>query len=164
MQSVKKWTGHMLLRQSQAVVHCNGRSRFMKLNILLSVWVIVCLSERTLLLDLVQVKLFHSVPWERRMERSYSSYSFMTSELDGCEESTYRSGRALPPGERTLNTHCALCWVGPRSARDTEARGTIPFPLLGFRISIARSYSRSYSLYCLSFSGSPMMLYYYHNT
>jgi hypothetical protein len=89
----------MLLRQRQAVVHCNGRSGFMKLNIFLSVWAIVCLSEWTLLLDLVKVKLFHSVPWERRMERSYSSYSFMTSELDGCEESTYRPGRALPRGK-----------------------------------------------------------------
>jgi hypothetical protein len=51
------WTGHMWLRRSQAVVHCNGRSGFMKLNIgiFLSAWAIVCLSERTLLLDLVQV-------------------------------------------------------------------------------------------------------------
>jgi len=42
----------------------------------------VCLSERTLLLDLVKVKLSHSLQWKRRRERNYSSYSFMTSELD----------------------------------------------------------------------------------
>jgi hypothetical protein len=32
-------------------------------------------------------------------ESNYSSYSFLTSELDGSEWSALRLGRALPPGK-----------------------------------------------------------------
>jgi hypothetical protein len=35
----------------------------------------------------------------RREEKMYSSYSFMTSALDGCEWSESFPGRALPPGK-----------------------------------------------------------------
>jgi hypothetical protein len=35
-------------------------------------------------------------------ERKYSSYSFMTSALDGGEWSASRPGRALPPGKEPL--------------------------------------------------------------
>jgi hypothetical protein len=38
----------------------------------------------------------HGGAWE---EKRYSSYSFMTSELDGGEWSASRPGRALPPGK-----------------------------------------------------------------
>jgi hypothetical protein len=37
--------------------------------------------------------------WRRRGERMYSSYSFMTSTLDGCEWSAPHSGRSLLPGK-----------------------------------------------------------------
>jgi hypothetical protein len=39
-------------------------------------------------------------PWRRRRERIYSSYSFTTSAVDGCEWSASRPGRALLPGKR----------------------------------------------------------------
>jgi hypothetical protein len=38
----------------------------------------------------------HGGAWS---ERKYSSYSFLTSELDGGEWSASRPGRALPPGK-----------------------------------------------------------------
>jgi hypothetical protein len=37
--------------------------------------------------------------WRRLGERRYSSYSFITSTLDGGEWSASRPGRALPPGK-----------------------------------------------------------------
>jgi hypothetical protein len=37
--------------------------------------------------------------WRRRWETMYSSYSFTTSALDGCEWPASRPGRALPPGK-----------------------------------------------------------------
>jgi hypothetical protein len=48
----------------------------------------------------------------------YSSYSFLTSALDGGELSALRSGRTLPP-ERTSGTHWTGGWVGLRAGQDT---------------------------------------------
>jgi hypothetical protein len=59
------------------------------------------------------------------MERTYSSYSFSTSALDGGEWSASRSG------ERTPGTHRTVGWMGPRADLDTEARGKILSPLPG---------------------------------
>jgi hypothetical protein len=39
------------------------------------------------------------MPWRRMGERRYSSYSNLTSALDGGEWSVSRPGRALPPGK-----------------------------------------------------------------
>jgi hypothetical protein len=64
-------------------------------------------------------------PWRRLGERSYSSYSFSTSALDGGEWSASRPGRAFTPGERTPGAHCTGGWVGPRAGLDSEARGKI---------------------------------------
>jgi hypothetical protein len=61
-------------------------------------------------------------------ERSYNSYSFSTSALDGDEWSASRHGRAFTPGERTPGTHCTGGWVGPRAGLDTEVRGKILCP------------------------------------
>jgi hypothetical protein len=46
-----------------------------------------------------KVKLSHYMPWRHMGERRYSSYSFLTSALDGGEWSASRLGRALPPGK-----------------------------------------------------------------
>jgi hypothetical protein len=64
-------------------------------------------------------------------ERRYSSYSFSTSALGGGEWSASRTGRALPPRERTPGTHCTGGWVGPRAGLDTEDRGKILCPRRG---------------------------------
>jgi hypothetical protein len=56
-------------------------------------------------------------------EKRYSSYSFLTSTLDGGEWSASRP--RFTPGERTPGTHCTGGWVGPRAGLDTEDRGKI---------------------------------------
>jgi hypothetical protein len=45
-----------------------------------------------------KLKLSHYTPWRRLGERNYSSYSFLTSELDGGEWSASCSCRTLDPG------------------------------------------------------------------
>jgi hypothetical protein len=55
-------------------------------------------------------------------ERMYSSYSFMTSALEGDEGSVSWPGHILPPEERTPSTHCTGGWVGPRAGLDTEGK------------------------------------------
>jgi hypothetical protein len=64
-------------------------------------------------------------------DRSYSSYSFSTSALDGGEWSASRPGRAFTPGERTPGTNCTGGWVGPRAGLDTEVRGKILYKCRG---------------------------------
>jgi hypothetical protein len=48
---------------------------------------------------LCKVKQSHNTPMEAQRERSYSSYSFRTSALDGREWSASCFCRALPPGK-----------------------------------------------------------------
>jgi hypothetical protein len=47
----------------------------------------------------LKVKPFHYTPRRRLGERTYSSYSFSTSALDGGEMSVSRPGRTLAPGK-----------------------------------------------------------------
>jgi hypothetical protein len=63
-------------------------------------------------------------------EKRCSSYSFLTSTLDGCGRSASRPGRALHRG-KDPGTHCTGGWVGPRTALDTEVRGKILCPCRG---------------------------------
>jgi hypothetical protein len=77
----------------------------------------------------------------------HSSYSFMTSALDGGEWSASRPGRAFTPGERTPGTYCTEGWVGPRAGLDTEDRGKI---VCACRGSNPGRPARSQTLYCLS--------------
>jgi hypothetical protein len=74
-----------------------------------------------------KVKQSRYTPWRRLGggERRNSSYSFLTSALDGGEWSASRPGRAFTPGERTPGTHCTGGWVDRRAGLDTEARGKI---------------------------------------
>jgi hypothetical protein len=60
-------------------------------------------------------------------ERRYSSYSFLTSALDGLSGQRHAQA-ALCLGEMTLGTHCTGGWVGLRAGLDTEVRGKIPCP------------------------------------
>jgi hypothetical protein len=63
-------------------------------------------------------------------ERTYSSYSFSTSVLDGGEWSASCPGRALAPGNDP-GTHYTGVWVGLRAGLDTDARGKILCPYGG---------------------------------
>jgi hypothetical protein len=55
-------------------------------------------------------------------ERTYSSYSFTTSALDGSEWLASRPGRAFTPGERTPGTHCTGGWVWTQRLEKTSFR------------------------------------------
>jgi hypothetical protein len=72
---------------------------------------------------------------EAQGERIYSSYSFMTSALDGGEWSASRPGRALAPG-----SYWTGGWLGLRGGLDREARVKILFAS-GDRSSIVWSSS-----------------------
>jgi hypothetical protein len=52
----------------------------------------------------------------------YSSYSFLTSVLDGLSGQSHAFA-ALCPGKRTPGTHKSGGWSGLRGDRYTEARG-----------------------------------------
>jgi hypothetical protein len=53
-------------------------------------------------------------------ERIYSSYSFLTSALDGMS-GQLDAPNTLYPREKTPGTHCIGCWVGPRDSLDKES-------------------------------------------
>jgi hypothetical protein len=76
-------------------------------------------------LCIYRCKAKHSryTPRRRLGERSYSSYSFLTSALDEV------SGQRHAP--TALCPHCTGGWVGPRAGLDTEARGKILCPCRG---------------------------------
>jgi hypothetical protein len=67
------------------------------------------------------------------MERIYSSYSFMTSTLDGVSGQRHARPR-FTPGERTPGTHCTGGWVGPRAGLDTDATGKLLCPCRGWNL------------------------------
>jgi hypothetical protein len=75
----------------------------------------------------VSFATLHGGRWGGR----YSSYSFLTSALDGGEWSASRPGRDLPPGERTPGTHWIGGWVGLRACLDAGARRKILCPYRG---------------------------------
>jgi hypothetical protein len=62
---------------------------------------------------------------DTKAERRYSSYSLLTSALHGGEWLASRPGYALPPRERTPDTHWTGGWVGLRAGLDTEDIGKI---------------------------------------
>jgi hypothetical protein len=57
-------------------------------------------------------------------ERRYSSYSLLTSALNGGKRSAWRPSCATYR-KRTPATHCLGCWVDPRASLDRKARGKI---------------------------------------
>jgi hypothetical protein len=64
-------------------------------------------------------------------ERSYSSYSFTTSALDGVSGQRHTPAVLYPRGkDPPSRTHCTGGWVGPRAGLDTEVREEILFLLL----------------------------------
>jgi hypothetical protein len=79
----------------------------------------------------LQAKQSRYTPWWRSGERKYSSYSFLTSALDGGVSGQRHAPAALSPEERTPGTHCTGGWVGPRAGLDTEVRRKILCPCRG---------------------------------
>jgi hypothetical protein len=85
-------------------------------------------------------------------ERRCSSYSFLTSALDGGEWSASRPGRASHPRKGPpVPTHCTGGWVGPRAGPDAGARGKV---VCLCRWSNPGRPARSQTLYWLSYPGS----------
>jgi hypothetical protein len=79
-------------------------------------------------------------------ERRFSSYSFMTSAVDGVSGQSHVSA-ALYPRERAPCTDWTGCWVGLRSGLDTKVSGKIPLPLPGIKPRSPGRPVRSHSLY-----------------
>jgi hypothetical protein len=78
----------------------------------------------------VKVKLSRYTPWRHVGERKESSYSYLTSALDGGEWSASRPSRDLPLGkgpQYPLNTRLG----GPRAGLDAGARRKILCPCRG---------------------------------
>jgi hypothetical protein len=79
-----------------------------------------------------KIKLSHYTLWRRFGERRYSSYSFMTSAIDGCEWS--RPDHALPPEKGPpVPIVQEAGGGGDRAGMDREVRGKILFASTGDR-------------------------------
>jgi hypothetical protein len=102
----------------------------------LFIWGSTLLKIKANTILLSQGKLSHCMLWRHRGERRYSSYSYLTSALDGV------SGQRFTPG-----THWTGGWVGPRASLDAESRRRILCPCRG---SKSGRPVRSQSLYWLS--------------
>jgi hypothetical protein len=72
-------------------------------------------------------------------ERRYSSYSFLTSALDGGDWSASRLGRALPPGKGSPGTHWTGGWVGPRADLEEKSSAHV-----GDRTAVVQPVVRHY--------------------
>jgi hypothetical protein len=75
------------------------------------------------------------------VERRYSSYSFLTSELDGV------GGQRHAPAALYPGAHCTGGWVSPRAGLVTEATGEILSPLPGIEPPSPGRPARSWTLY-----------------
>jgi hypothetical protein len=71
-----------------------------------------------------KVKLSRYTPWRRMGVRRYSSYSYLTSALDGVS-GQHHAPAALYPRGKNPGTHCTGGWVGPRAGLDAETRRKI---------------------------------------
>jgi hypothetical protein len=88
-------------------------------------------------------------------ERSYSSYSFLISALEGGEWSASHQRRCTP-GDTSHGKHCTVAWVDPRAGLDAEVRGKTSSAFVGNRISVVQSVIRHYT------DGAHLRLYRYH--
>jgi hypothetical protein len=83
-----------------------------------------CITDNSLVLRIKGVKLSRYHHAGAKGERSYSSYSVLTSELDGVSGQRHALA-ALYPRERCPGTHWIGSWVGLRAGLGTEARGKL---------------------------------------
>jgi hypothetical protein len=61
----------------------------------------------------------------------YSSYSYLTSALDGVSGQHHAARPRFTPREMIPGTHWTGGWVGPRAGLDADARGKILCPCRG---------------------------------
>jgi hypothetical protein len=71
-----------------------------------------------------KVKQSNNTPWRRRGERRYSSYTFMTSTLEGMIGQRHAPAALYPRGKEHRYPF-SRSWVGLRAGLDTEARGKV---------------------------------------
>jgi hypothetical protein len=92
-----------------------------------------------------KVKQSRYTPWWRLGERRCSSYSFLTSALDGGEWSASRPGRALPPGKGPPVPIVQEAGWAPEPVW-TQVRGNILCPCRGSNLDrpIVQSVVRHY--------------------
>jgi hypothetical protein len=118
-----------------------------------SIWLQGCTSHKTLnIIYLIHTfkeakQSRHDGPWG---ERKYSTYSFLTSALDGGEWSASRRSRALPPGKwpPVPIVHEAGWAPEPVWTQRLEEKS---FPLSGIEPRSPSRLVRSQTLYCLSY-------------
>jgi hypothetical protein len=84
----------LLMSLSSSSLHGLGESSVPASNVVVSLHLLLGLS-----FVCKKVKQSRYTPWRRLGERTYSSYSFSTSALDGGEWSASRPGRVFTPGE-----------------------------------------------------------------
>jgi hypothetical protein len=95
--------------------------------------------------EVIQLKVPLQVTKALGGER-YSSYSFLTSALDGVSGQRHAPA-ALYPGERTPGTHCTGSWVSLAADLDIKARRKVLSPLLGIEPRSPGRPDRSQTLY-----------------
>jgi hypothetical protein len=91
----------------------------------------------------LRVKLFRYRHTGAKQERKYSSYSFLTSALNGGEWSASRPGRALPAGNDS-RSHWIEGWVGLRAGL-TQGLKERSFVSAGDRTPVVHSVVRHYT-------------------
>jgi hypothetical protein len=89
-------------------------------------------------------------------ERSYSSYSFTTSALDGVSGQRHAPSGLYSRG-KDPGIPCAGRWVDLRAGLDTEATGKNPLTLPRIEPRSSGRPVRSQTLYWLSYPGSYIM-------
>jgi hypothetical protein len=104
----------------------------------------------------IKLKVSRYMLWRRIGERRYSSYSYLTSALDGL--SGQRHASRFTPGERTPGTHWIEGWVGPRAGMDAGARRKILCPCSGSNLD-RPIVQPVVTLCCLSYRGSSIYIY-----
>jgi hypothetical protein len=80
-------------------------------------------------------------------EKRCSSYSFLTSVLDGGWVVSVTPRPRFASGERSPGTHCTGGWVGLRAGLDTEVKGKILCPCWGSNpdLPVVQSVVRHYT-------------------
>jgi hypothetical protein len=94
-------------------------------------------------------------PCRRQRGEKYSSYSFLTSALEGVSGQSHAPD-ALSPQKRTPGSHWTGGWVGLRAGLDTEARTKILCFCPGSNPGVPASSQSLYWLKYPSFSSKPI--------